>query len=211
MVSALHTIIEGRERLTDVGHLRCRLPSGTDSERFFLNVASLGLPARVCKNLIRQPRFLGGSGRFFLATIQAFIGGKNEKVSLEIDGQPLPEQVINTVALANGRFFGGGMQVAPHAQLDDGLLDVIQIGAVGLADFILWGRRFYQGTHLDHPLIQFRQARTVHARSQAQVAVEADGEPIGILPATFTVLPQAVRVLMPKANDQSPSGNSGWS
>jgi YegS/Rv2252/BmrU family lipid kinase len=195
--SALGAILSGRERQVDVGHLKFTQSSGETSERFFLNIASLGLPALVCRLLGSQPRFLGGSGRFLLATVRALIKTRSEKVTLEIDGKALPSQLVNTMAAANGQFFGGGMQVAPHAQLDDGLLDVVVIGPVGLVDFLCWGLRFYRGQHLSHPRIQYFKANTIGAFSRAPIPVETDGETIGTLPATFTVLPRGLRLLLP--------------
>jgi YegS/Rv2252/BmrU family lipid kinase len=197
IAAVLHTILSGREREVDVGRLEFTLPSGLSCQRLFLNIASLGLSARVNKNLSSQPRFLGGSARFLLATVQALLENHNETVSLEVDGKTLPDQVITMVAAANGQFFGGGMRVAPHAQLDDGLLDLVVIGAVGLKDLIRWGLRFYQGRHLTHPRVQYHQAHTIRALSEAPVLVEADGETLGSLPANFTILPRAVRLLVP--------------
>jgi diacylglycerol kinase family enzyme len=86
------------------------------------------------------------------------------------------------------------MQVAPRAFLDDRLLDLVIIGAVGLRDFLLWGPKFYRGKHLSHPRVQYRTVSTVSGSSLAQILVEVDGETIGTLPATFTLLPRALRV-----------------
>jgi YegS/Rv2252/BmrU family lipid kinase len=195
--AALGTILSSHERKVDVGLLTFTKPSGETSDRFFLNIASLGLPAVVCSLLSSQPRFLGGSGRFLLATVRALLTSRNETVTLEIDGQSLPSHLVNTVAAANGQFFGGGMRVAPHAQLDDGLLDIVVIGSVGLVDFLREGHRIYRGKHLSHPRIQYYKAQTIHASSKTQVLVETDGEPVGTLPATFTVLPLALRIVVP--------------
>jgi len=197
ITSALGTILSRRERQVDVGRVKFTQVSGEPSERFFLNIASLGLPALACSLLSSQPRFLGGSGRFMLATARALLTNRHEKVTLEIDGRELPSQFVNTVAAANGQFFGGGMRVAPHAKIDDGLLDVVVIGPVGIMDFLRWGHRLYRGKHLSHPRIQYYRARTIHAFSRAPVPVETDGETVGTLPVTFTVQPRAIRVLVP--------------
>ncbi len=197
IVSALETILSGREQKVDVGRLQFSHPSRSACERLFLNIASLGLSARVNRNLRSQPRFLGGPGRFFLATVRTLIVNRNHRVSLKIDGEVFPDQLISTVAAANGQFFGGGMRIAPHARVDDGLLDVVMIGAVSLLDFMRWGPRFYQGKYVRHPRIQYRKARTILATSEAVVPVEVDGETVGILPASFTVLPGAVRIRVP--------------
>ncbi len=195
--SALGTFLTGSTRRVDVGHLKFTLPSGDTGERLFLNVASLGLSARVCSLLSNQPRFFGGSGRYFLATVRALMANQNERVTLDIDGNTLPSQLVNTAAIANGQFFGGGMRVAPRARLDDGMLDMVVIGPVGLLDFVRWGSRLYQGKHLNHPRIDHYKASRIHASSDMPVLVEADGETLGTLPATFTVLPQAIRILVP--------------
>jgi YegS/Rv2252/BmrU family lipid kinase len=198
IASALGTIISRRECRVDVGHLKFTELSGETSERFFINIASLGLPARACSLLSGQPRFLGGSVRFMLATVRALVTNRNETITLKIDGKSLPSQLVNTVATANGQFFGGGIRVAPHARLDDGLLDVVVIGPVSVTDFLRWSHRLYKGKHLSHPRIQYFKARTIHAFSRTPVPVETDGESIGTLPATFTVLPKALRILLPR-------------
>lgn len=193
----LETILSGRKRKVDVGRLQFFQPSGSSCERLFLNIASLGLSARVNSKLESQPHFLGGTGRFFLATIRTLIENRNDRVSLEIDGKVFSDELISAVTAANGQFFGGGMRIAPHARLDDGLLDVVMIGAVSLLDFMRWGPRFYQGRYLSHPRIKYWKARTIRAKSEVPVPVEVDGETVGTLPASFTVLPGAVRILVP--------------
>jgi YegS/Rv2252/BmrU family lipid kinase len=192
--SALAAILAGDTREVDVGRLSYRSFSGEPADRFFINIASLGLSARVAHLVCRQPSYLGGSGRFFLATLQALLSHRNQHVNLVMDGEPLPPQILNTAAVANGRFFGGGMQIAPRAVIDDGFLDLVLLGGVGLRDFLLWGPRLYRGRHLSHPCIQYRKVSTVSATGAASVMVEVDGEPIGTLPTTFSLLPRALRV-----------------
>ena len=153
IASAVETILSGREREVDVGHLIFSQASSPACERLFLNVASLGLSARVNNNLGSQPHFLGGSGRFLLATVRTLLVHRHDRLSLEIDGELFPDQLNSLVAAANGMFFGGGMRIAPHARVDDSLLDVVVIGTVSLLDLILWGPRIYRGRYLNHPRV----------------------------------------------------------
>jgi len=197
IASAVATILSDREREVDVGHLIFSQASSPACERLFLNVASLGLSARVNTNLGSQPHFLGGSGRFLLAAVRTLIVHRQDRLSLEIDGKLFPDQLNSLVAAANGMFFGGGMRIAPHARLDDSLLDVVMIGTVSLWDLILWGPRIYRGRYLSHPRVQYLQASTILAKSPDSVPVEVDGETVGTLPATFTVMPRAVRLRVP--------------
>jgi YegS/Rv2252/BmrU family lipid kinase len=197
IASTLATVLSGREREVDVGHLQFSGPSSSACERLFLNIASLGLSARVNNNLANQPHFLGAPGRFLLATVRTLIENRNDRVTLEIDGKIFSDQLISTVVAGNGQFFGGGMRIAPHARLDDRLLDVLMIGRVSLLDFVLWGPRFYRGRYLNHPRVKYLRASTICAKSVDPVPVEVDGETVGTLPASFTVLPGSVRILVP--------------
>ena len=108
---------------------------------------------------------------------------------------------INTVAIANGRYFGGGMMVAPDASLDDGEFDVVAIGDMSMTDFVLKSRRMYAGTHLSLEKVSHRRARVVRATPAEPgqvVELDVDGETPGILPATFTVVPRALDLIAPE-------------
>jgi diacylglycerol kinase family enzyme len=110
----------------------------------------------------------------------------------------LPEELsVTTLAIANGRYFGGGMMVAPEAQLDDGLFHITIWSGFTLTDFVLKSGTMYDGSHL-----RLRGTRTLTARTvrlepleKEPVGVEVDGERLGKLPATFTVFAGALNLL----------------
>ena len=117
-------------------------------------------------------------------------------------GASAPEDVgvTETVAVANGQYFGGGMHVAPDAELDDGKFDVVAIGDLGVGQMFMSSRRLYAGTHLSMKDVSHRRARTVHAEPVepgAVVELDVDGETPGRLPATFTVVPQGLCLVVP--------------
>jgi diacylglycerol kinase family enzyme len=92
------------------------------------------------------------------------------------------------------------MFIAPNAEPDDGLFDVVLLGDFNLKDFLRHGRRLYKGTHLDLPKVSSRRAKVVEARPTAEgqeVLLDVDGEAPGRLPATFTLLPAALSVIVP--------------
>ena len=91
------------------------------------------------------------------------------------------------------------MQIAPEAELDDGFFDVVAIGDMSTADFILRGHRLYRGTHLSMDKISCRRARKVVAEALGPepVRIDLDGENPGQLPATFRIIPQAIDLLVP--------------
>jgi diacylglycerol kinase family enzyme len=105
---------------------------------------------------------------------------------------------VTTLAVANGRYFGGGMMVAPEAKLDDGLLHVTIWSGFTLADFVLKSGAMYDGSHTKLKGTTTRTARSVRLEpgGSEPVGLEVDGERLGRLPATFTVLPGALRLVM---------------
>jgi len=110
------------------------------------------------------------------------------------------EVTINTVAVANGKYFGGAMMVAPNAEVDDGLFDVIAMGDFSFGDLLKSGRRLYKGTHLAMDKVTARRARTVDAEPVdpgAKVELDVDGEPLGTLPARFELVPGALWMVVP--------------
>jgi diacylglycerol kinase family enzyme len=112
---------------------------------------------------------------------------------------------VNVVAVANGRFFGGSMKIAPHAILDDGLFDVVVVGDVGLGTFLTMSRKLYRGEHLGHPQIRVFKAREVVAEAVggATVLLDLDGEQPGKLPVRYRVVPSALKVLAPWARAEA--------
>ncbi len=110
------------------------------------------------------------------------------------------ERRIYNVAVANGKFFGGGMQVAPMAALDDGQFEVVALGDFGTAEAAMQVRHIYKGTHIGMPKVEHWRARHVVAEpvdAADKVLLDVDGEQPGSLPSTFEMLPGAIRLKVP--------------
>jgi diacylglycerol kinase (ATP) len=105
------------------------------------------------------------------------------------------------VAVANGPSYGGGMRVAPAASLQDGLLDVVVIHDIGKLEFLKTFPKVFSGRHVEHPAVSVHRAGRVELDADRPLAVYADGEPAGTLPATFQVRRAAITVL---AADDAP-------
>jgi diacylglycerol kinase family enzyme len=115
---------------------------------------------------------------------------------VSIDGEER-ELVSNNVIVANCRSWAGGMKILPMAEPDDGLLDVLVWGDVGKVDLALNLHRLYRGTHVNHPKADFSRASRVVVEPETPLPIEADGEQPGVTPATFEVVPSAVRLRVP--------------
>ena len=198
---AVATLAADRRRKIDVGRLDLTTHAGGRAVRMFINIASFGMSG-VVDRLVNQSKKRFGKLSFLIASTRGMLRYDNQRVRMTFDGEagdPL-ELTINTVAVANGQYFGGGMHVAPDAAVDDGLFDVVAIGDVGVTDLVLSSRRLYKGTHLALDHVSHRRARTVLAEPAVRgdiVELDVDGETPGILPATFTVVPSALWLVAP--------------
>ncbi|MFO0748870.1 MAG: diacylglycerol kinase family protein [Myxococcota bacterium] len=191
----------GKTMAIDVGLVTARDErGGPDLKRFFLNIASFGLSGRADR-IIPEFKALGGKLGYFAAMAKALWGWRNPRVRLTIDGEPLPPQPINTVAVGNGRYFGGGMMVCPDARLDSGVLDVTVLGDFTRLESVLQTRAIYSGDHVYHPKVKTRRGKdivaTVDDGESDTVALDIDGEAIGLLPARFEVRPAALKLIVP--------------
>jgi diacylglycerol kinase (ATP) len=185
-------------RLTDVARAEFQDRDGARVSRLFINVASFGLGGDVSALVNRWrntlPRWIGGRARFAAAALAALGRYRNIAVSLRLDGREVQID-SNLIVAANGRFAGGGMMLAPHAELDDGLFDVIVTDKATRLDVIRELPRIQRGSHLKNPKVTEIRARQVSINSVQPMAIDLDGEMVGFTPAELTVLPSAIRFL----------------
>jgi YegS/Rv2252/BmrU family lipid kinase len=188
--------LKGKRRSIDLGRVDYTLADGSAASRFFINVADAGVGANVVDIANRSSKALGGKLSFMMASVRALAGWRDLPVRASFDGGAPEELEVTSLAIANGRFFGGGMMVAPEARLDDGLFHVTIWSGFTLTDFALKSGTMYDGTHVKLKGTRTRTARKVTleagAGARSPILIEVDGEQIGRLPATFTLLPGAL-------------------
>jgi YegS/Rv2252/BmrU family lipid kinase len=187
-------------RRMDLGMLEHRSHDGTPSRRLFANIASFGVGGLVDKLVNEGPKWLGGRVTFFVGTLRASLSYKNVRVRVTTDGEPFFDGPAYAIAVANGRYFGGGMLIAPNADLFDGAFDVVALGDMNRVQSTLLAASIYQGTHLEKPRVTHRRAKVVHAETTGldDCLLDVDGEAPGKLAATFTMLEGAVPILVPR-------------
>lgn len=168
-----------------------RITIGFDEQErvvHFANIAEAGLGGEVVKRAQRLPRF-AGRVRYLIAfwMTLGFFRPADGKVTL--DNRTYEGQITNLV-VANGQFFGGGMRIAPKAHPGDGKFDVlIQKGTK--RDYIAGITKVFKGEHLPSPVIKEYHSKRVELWSSSPYVVEADGEVLGLSPATFEIVPNA--------------------
>jgi diacylglycerol kinase family enzyme len=106
---------------------------------------------------------------------------------------------MHDVIVANGRWHGGGMKLAPDARQDDGLFDVVLIGDVNKLDFLTTAPKLYSGKYLAHPKVELLRSSSLAIDAAEPLPLEVDGEPIGTTPARFEIVPAALRLRVPPA------------
>ncbi len=194
--AAIERLKSGRTQVIDLGRLRYTGASGAQSLRWFNNISSFGFSGEVVRavNAARYSKLLGGKFSFLWNSFLELRKYQGCKVDISIDGETITGNVC-TAAVCNGRFFGGGMMMAPNAALDDGSFDVVivrQDPPLTIFDM----RLLYSGKHLSHPNVSVHRGKKIEAKplSNAPIYLDVEGEAPGSLPATFEVVPRALRV-----------------
>lgn len=191
--AAIALLARGEPRPTDVG--RIRFESG--AVRYFANYAGAGFDAVVTARAKDWGHLLRGALAYVVGFFAVLRGYENRHFELRLDdGSPLvPARRINMVILANGGNYAGVLRMAPAASLDDGMLDVIVVGDVGRFELVVSLPLALFGRHLEHPKVTALRARTVSIAAGEALPVQCDGEMAGELPATFDVMPGALRLI----------------
>ncbi|MDF1562663.1 MAG: diacylglycerol kinase family lipid kinase [Deltaproteobacteria bacterium] len=192
--SACEKLAGRATRRIDAGWLDFVDHQGSPAGRAFINISSFGVSGAVVKTVNESSKALGGKLSFMIGSARALWHYRDQRVRLIVDGEAEEPIAMTTVAVCNGRFFGGGMMVAPRAELDDGLFDVTIWRDFALKDFAFKKAMLYKGTHLSDPRTRALRCKELRAESDEKVLIDVDGEQPGVLPATFRILPGAINL-----------------
>ena len=189
-------LLAARPRPVDAGWLTFVNDDGDDDHRAFINIASFGLAGIVDRKVNDGPKWIGGTPAFLLGTLRAMVGYKNQRVRVTVDDEEPRELAVLNLAVANGRYFGGGMHIAPRATIDDGLFDVVAL-ELGTVAAVRHMPDLYRGTHLSAEGVWHTRGARVFAepvRENERVLLDIDGEAPGALPASFEIRAGALRL-----------------
>jgi YegS/Rv2252/BmrU family lipid kinase len=193
IVSANHT------RVIDIGRITYDEPS--TAPRQFINIADCGVGGEVVARVNRSGNKGGGvrgTAVFLGISVKALTSFGGRRVRITLDGEAIEMEVQNVV-IANGRCFGGGMRIAPDAELDDGLFDVVVLPAMGRLRTLTAVPSVYRGTHLRQPGVIVKRAKEVRVEplDSRPLLFDIEGEQIGRAPATLTCIPGSMRFCVP--------------
>jgi YegS/Rv2252/BmrU family lipid kinase len=185
--AAIEIVLAGHTRTIDVGEA---------NGKPFLGIASVGFDSDA--NRIANESRLGGNLVYAYAALRALIAWKPARFTIAV-GDARTRMEGYSVVVANSNAYGGGMFVAPDADLDDGEFDVVTIAKVGKLRFLGNLPKVFKGTHVHNDEVQVVRASRLSLSASRPFAVYADGEHLTDLPAELRVIPHALRVLVPPA------------
>ena len=185
-IAACEVLVSGRVRSIDVGEA---------NGQTFLGNASIGLESEVTPIANAAPR-LAGRAVYLGATLYGLARWRPARFELEADGRSF-SYTGYMAAAANTGCLGGGMRLAPDAQVDDGLLDVVVISHTSRLRFVRGTPKVFRGTHVHEPNVHIWRARQVRLDADRPFAVYADGDELATTPALVTVVPGALKVKVP--------------
>ena len=195
--AAVRRLADSQPRPIDLGLLSVTADDGGRLHRAFINITSFGIGGLTDRIVNDSPKWMGGRAAFFVGTLRAMAIYKNTVVKVTVDGNPWLEGPIFNVAIANGRYFGGGMNVAPDADPADGRFDVVALGDLSRLGAMTLSRKIYTGEHVTAPGVRITRGARVEAtpvRASDVVLIDMDGETPGRLPLTARVAAGAVRI-----------------
>jgi diacylglycerol kinase (ATP) len=165
-------------------------------ETYFCNVAGVGLDVEANRRANAMPRWLRRHGGYIFAAVSAILSFRPTVVTITTNDGKI-SQPATLVAVANSTSYGGGMRIAPHAQLADGLLDICFIRQTGRFRLLRGFPRVFRGEHLTLPEAEYFQASRLRIEAERPLLLYADGEPVCETPLEIEVVPKALQVVVP--------------
>ena len=193
---AIDVARSGETRTIDLGRATYRAWAGGEAQSFFANVASAGMSGAIAQRANDSSKALGGKVSYLWATFAVFARWSSTEIHVTVDGETRQAR-MHDVIVANGPYVGGGMKIAPEAELDDGTFDVLLIGDLTKGDLVLTMPKIFRGTHLPHPKAELLRGAEVSVDADDRLPIELDGEQPGTTPARFEIVPRALRVRVP--------------
>jgi len=196
---AIQALLGATIKTIDAGRITLNDTRRQTFTRAFINLASFGLGGDTAMWVNRwrgkRSRLLKGQAKYALAALRALDRYRNHRVRVRFDQQSELEIDSNLLVVANGRYAGGGMMLAPEARLDDGLFDVILADGATRLDIIKELPRIGRGGHLKNPRVSAHRARVVSITTDEPLAIDVDGDFAGHTPAELVILPSVVKML----------------
>jgi len=182
---ALAVLEEGYSEYMDLGR---------HEKGFFINVAGVGLDAEVARATNEDVKFLTGTPAYVFALVMTLLRFSPREAAVEIDGKTIHRRLW-LVSVGNAKYYGGGMMICPDAVVDDGLLEIGMVNDMSRLEILRFLPRVFSGGHKNHPAFEVFRGKQVKISFETPTAAHADGDYIGVTPASFSIMPRALKVI----------------
>ena len=183
---AARLAVDGPEKLLDVADV-----DGTP----FVGIASFGFDSEA-NRIANEAKLVRGNAVYLYAALRALAAWKPAAFTVTVDGERHHASGYS-VAVGNSKAYGGGMWVLPHAELDDGKLDVMLVKNTSKLRCLIELPKLFKGAHLESEHVEFLRGEEIEVTADRPFAIYADGDPIGATPAIMRVERRCLRVIAP--------------
>lgn len=186
---------ENTSKEIDLGLVQFKNKTGADSSRYFINITDIGLGGVVVQRIGKYSKFLTPGLAYLAVTIRTLLSYRNQPIKAIADDFTFEGKVKNLV-VANGKYFGSGIGIAPDAELDNGKFSVVMLADVTLFHFLRFSGTLKKCKKVTHPQIMYKTAEEITIQSAVEPQpIDMDGEFIGYTPMNVKIQPQAISFL----------------
>jgi YegS/Rv2252/BmrU family lipid kinase len=182
----------------DLGLADYQNTRGQSTSRYVINITDLGLGGIIAHKLSGSSKLFGATFTYQAIIISSLLGYRNKLMKIKADGFDYEGKVMSLV-VANGKYFGAGLGVAPEAVPNDGLFSVVIIGEISLFDYLKNLGRIRKCQRVDHPQLKYYSAKEIGIESGAeQLPIDMDGEFVGYSSLKINIVPKALKFIAPQ-------------
>lgn len=179
----------------DIGKVEYTTEKGDQDYRYFVNVVDIGMGPEVVKKVMRRDQIFGAALSYYISILSTFTSYKPMVASANTPDWEWSGK-LRTLAIANGKYYGNGLCIAPDAQPNDRVFETFICGNASILDFVLQSQNMKRGRRISHDAVLYRQGSEFYLSAESSCCIEADGEFLGWLPASVKLTPQRLRFLM---------------
>ena len=169
------------------------------NEKYFLNIASVGLDADIVYNAIafKKMKFIKKDMAYILSICKTIFGKKGISIKVMLDGREISDKKVLFLAVANGKFYGGGVPITPNAEINDGLADVCLVENLNLLKIFRLLPKLVKAKHTEAKEVEIYRAKKIEIESENLVRVNIDGEIVELDKLIMEVIPKAIKLIIP--------------
>jgi YegS/Rv2252/BmrU family lipid kinase len=194
----LKKLIENRShKRIDLGRISCYNTEGKEIVRYFINIADVGIGGAIAEKLQQSSKFWGATLTYQKSVITSFFTYQRRIIQVKADSFNYEGRILAFI-VANGKYFGGGVGIAPLAEINDGKFSIVGAGEISLWDYLKNLGKMKQCMPINHPGIRYFSAANLEVKNEGiPMLIDMDGEFLGCTPAKFELIPSALEFIWP--------------